>query len=48
MWCNHTVLGLPRVHSGEKYGMPFQISTNPSQGPLRRNPSLTAVRRKTA
>ncbi len=41
-WCRKTTRG-PRYHSGERKGMPFQISTSASPGrsPMRR-PSQAA------
>jgi hypothetical protein len=32
-WWRNTIDGLPTVHSGEKNGTPFQISTIASHGP---------------
>ena len=38
----------PVAHSGEKNGMPFQISTSPSRGPFALRISDRALRGKTA
>ncbi len=46
-WCRKTIRGR-RAHSGEKKGIPFQISTTPSPEPIvRENPRAT-VRGNTA
>jgi hypothetical protein len=45
-WCRNTMRG-PVAHTGDRNGMPFQISTRPSRGPYRWNISLAAARGKT-
>jgi hypothetical protein len=44
-WWRKTIFG-PRAHTGEKNGMPFQISTRPSRGPARPESSNSAARGK--
>ena len=46
-WCRNTMRG-QRAHHGEKNGMPFQISTRPSRGPVRPMRPDSAVRGNTA
>ena len=45
-WCRKTIFG-PRAQTGEKNGIPFQISTSPSRGPVRPIAPESAVRGKT-
>ena len=45
-WCSRMIPG-PRFHSGEKNGMPFQISTSASRGPWRPINSDPAARGNT-
>jgi hypothetical protein len=46
-WCSQVTLGR-RAHNGEKNGMPFQISTNPSLAPCQPIISLNAARGNTS
>jgi hypothetical protein len=45
-WCSHTTRGR-RAHTGEKNGMPFQISISPSLAPCQPIISLNAARGNT-
>ena len=45
-WCNQVTCGV-RAQSGEKNGMPFQISTRPSRPPCQPIISLNAARGNT-
>ena len=45
-WCNQVTRG-PRAHTGEKNGMPFQISTSASRSPCQPIISLSTARGKT-
>ena len=46
-WWRKTIRG-QRLHSGEKNGIPFQISTSPSPVPILWRYPATAVRGNTA
>ncbi len=46
-WWQNTTRG-PWAHTGEKNGMPFQISTSPSRRPWRPSASDRAARGNTA
>src|ERR1700693_5659623 len=43
-WCNHTARGRVAAQTGEKKGMPFQISTSASLAPCQPIISLNAAR----
>ena len=45
-WCSHTARGRVAAHTGEKNGMPFQISTSASLAPCQPIISLNAARGK--
>ncbi len=45
-WCSHVMCGV-LAHTGEKNGIPFQISTRPSRPPCQPIISLNAARGNT-